>query len=142
MIAQYYCCIAVRYLYHQKHWDGSLFAWSNFAIFAQEWLEKYWDILVFVEGSIYQLDEANEDMTSQILGGSAPAVTEPESSDAASGALTHLALRLITRTGATMEIVTHRRLSVGSDPFSRLRAVLQQEHLLDERVAAMLEQVL
>ncbi len=34
------------------------------------------------------------------------------------------------------------RLSVGSDSFSRLWAVLQQEHLLNDRVAAMLQQVL
>lgn len=84
-------------------------SWTKFAIFfAQDWLEKYWDIFVFVEGSIYQLDEANEDVTTQILGGSAPAVIVPESSDAASGARTHLAHQLIIKTSATMELAAHR----------------------------------
>lgn len=35
--------------------------------FLQEWLEHYWDILVFVEGCIYQLDEANEDAMNQLI---------------------------------------------------------------------------
>jgi hypothetical protein len=35
---------------------------------AQDFLTDYWDILVFVEGSIYQLDEDNEELTAQQTG--------------------------------------------------------------------------
>jgi hypothetical protein len=31
----------------------------------QDFLTDYWDILVFVEGAIYQLDEDNEEHTAQ-----------------------------------------------------------------------------
>ena len=58
------------------------FAWLMFpsehacAVLMQEWLEKYWDIFVYVEGCIYQLDEANEDLTqSQLHSGLLPSST-------------------------------------------------------------------
>ena len=116
---------------------------------SQEWLEKYWDLLVFVEGSIYQLDEANEDATNLTLDGEAGLAAASKAaarSDSGAG--------VSTSRSSLLAIVTAYRIwrnnylksivysGAESDPFSNLKAVLQQERLLDSRVAITLQQVL
>lgn len=56
------------------------------AVRLQEWLEHYWDTLIFVEGCIYQMDEANEDTTQSDLRISSRAAAASPPSSAADGA--------------------------------------------------------